>query len=337
MWFAIIVAFFTFNARAEAPAFLDLTITRTAGVNLRLPESRTVNGSVREVLILKASAPKGTVLRAELRGYRQYQWVPSGQHFVQSSFPWFSVEVISLPEGGDRELLGKKFFAPILELPTAKVVAALFDEPLPEGTEKLAHVLPWDAYNPQGTWGFYVHQALDRDVNAFLVQNPPRDVTDFCPRFDSLPMMERVHFWASLVAEIAARESAFVPLTATDEGRYDAGNKGIISTGLTQLSLLSTKASCYQKRGCAEVASQQDLFDPKKNLQCSVAVMSCLTESGDCLSCQRDGGWRGIARYWSTLREPYEVNCPTCPGGKITIGKKREIQAALRRSAAFCF
>src|SRR5690606_12093165 len=113
---------------------------------------------------------------------------------------------------------------------------------------------------------------------------------------------------------------------------YDDANKGIISSGLTQISIASTRAACYQSRGCTLVRNQEDLFNPDRGLRCSVGIMSCLVESGGCLSCKKNGSWYGIARYWSTLRDPYEIKCPSCPGGKITIGKKPQILSLLRET-----
>jgi hypothetical protein len=233
--------------------------------------------------------------------------------------------------------LGKDFYVHVMDLDAALLVSTLYRDSLPKGVERVSYPFAWNAFNPQGTWAYALQKGLGLKSNRFLLESPPRDMEDFCPRFASLGKSEREIFWIAFFNEVVRYESAFIPLTASDEGQYDSGNKGIISSGLTQVSLRSSRASCYQARGCGLVKNQNDLFDPAKNLQCAVGIMSCLSESAGCLSCKRGGKWKGIAAYWSTLRDPYQVNCPSCSTGKVTIGMKPQIREAMRAQAAFCY
>lgn len=323
---------------------MDFVVPTGKWAKLRVYEERLDEAVKRQVLVGRHLIPEGSVVELELSKPHLYRWLlnDSGK-IVQSSMPYFSAKVKSLPEeaqflpGEREEILAGAFLVHIRDLDTARIVAEIYKDSLPKGEVKLSHAFSWDSFNPQGTWAYSLQKALRRKENAFFLKNPPRDMGDFCPRFASLGGPEREIFWIALLNEIARHESAFVPLAASDEGVYDPSNKGVISSGLTQISLRSSKAACYQARGCGLVKSQADLFNPDKNLRCAVGIMSCLSEPVGCLSCKKSGKWKGIAAYWSTLRDPYEVTCSKCPTGKVTIGKKPEIRAALRASAAFCF
>jgi hypothetical protein len=333
---------FSVSAMAQVPATLDLPVPEGKIAKLRVYQEMRHRKAARQVLVGAHLIPPHSRVRISLREPLLYRWILTDLgHVVQSSMPYFPVRVLSLPDDyreEDREaILQGAFFVHIRDLDDARIISEIFRNPLPRGVEKVTHPLPWDAYNPNGTWAHAVEKGLRVPANSFLVKGPPRDIADFCPRFTSLGEKQKELFWILLAGQIARFESAFIPLTAADEGRFDEGNKGIISSGLTQISIASTRASCYQARGCTLIRNQEDLFDPDRNLRCAVAIMSCLSESGGCLSCKRGNSWFGIARYWSTMRDPYEVRCPTCPGGKVTIGKKPQIQAQLRGSASFCF
>jgi hypothetical protein len=321
---------------------MDLPVPAGKLAKLRVYEEMQDGGVKRQVLVGKHLIPEGSLVELQLDEPLLHRWLLDDRgKIVQSSMPYFSAKVKNLPDSflpGERdEILAGNFFVHIRDFDSALIVAAIYRDQLPDGVAKVSHALAWDAFNPQGTWGYAVQKALRKKENSFFVKNPPRDMEDFCPRFASLGEGEREVFWIALFNEIARHESAFIPLTASDEGAYDPANKGVISSGLTQVSLRSSKASCYQARGCNLVKKQNDLFDPDKNIRCAVGIMSCLSESAGCLSCKKSGKWKGIAAYWSTLRDPYEVTCTKCPSGKVTIGKKPEIKQALKTSAGFCF
>lgn len=255
----------------------------------------------------------------------------------------FWMKVVSLPKKisatEKQRLLGNAVYITLKDIRTPALVKQLYSEKIPAGGKKVPYRLPWDYYHSTGLWSYTVQDSLRTQENFHLVQNAPADVIDFCPTYSSLREDKKEIFWIALVSQIAALESSFNPLTAADEGRFNANSVGIFSSGLTQISIGSSKHACYQARGCNNVQDQSDLFDPSKELRCTVAVMSCLVEMGSCLSCQDpvDQRWRGMAAYWSTMRSPYTVDCPTCKGGKATIGKKAKVQEMVRKAAPFCF
>lgn len=298
----------------------------------------------KKVLVTDTIVPPGTIIHSDIDHPLLYQWVLNdrGQIF-QTSMPYYRSKVIKLPDDfpldpNEKErILRSEFPVNVMDLNPALIVSTLYPQNLPSGVDKIDVLLPWEAFNPKGTWAYAIQKAMANPSNEWLVNNPPRDVVDFCPRYSGLAEKEKTNFWALLISHISDWESRFVPLTASDEGIFDPSKRGVISSGLTQISLRSAQASCYQARGCNAIKNQTDLFDPAKNLQCAVGVMSCLSENASCLSCKQNGRWKGIAQYWSTLQTAREVPCSICPGGKAFIGKKLEIQTSLKTSAPFCF
>ena len=331
----LLVGFFVSLAHAEQ---FEVTVPKQAGLRL-FQKLKDDQGVERDVLVVQQQVPAGSKLSITVDNPLQFQWVPKMvngvQKIIQHSAPIFISKIIYLPPEADQKLLQGTFYVSIRDMDSVPIVSHIFNEPLPRGAEKVPYRFSWDAHNPKGTWAYAVREGLR--ANEALVSDSPRDVADFCPRYFSLAKKEKEIFWIALVNLIANFESSYIPLTASDEGRFNPGAKGVISSGLTQLSLGSTRNACYQARGCDLIRNQQDLFTPARELRCAIAVMSCLAESGGCVSCKEGNSWKGIAAYWSTLRTPYTLNCPTCEGGKVTVGKKALIQEMAKAAAPFCF
>jgi hypothetical protein len=331
---------------ARASRLLETTTptTRTSAARVyrEMPDE---TGTQRETLVVDTRLPGPTHVRIDLDQPLLFQWVLNDQgKVVQTSNPYYAAHILSIPDSAGlkpedkKRLLEGTFYFTISDLSPSRVVSSTFTADLPPGGHKPILPLAWDSYNPKGTWGYSIEEALGQPYNTFLLDSPPADMKDFCPKYSSLNRAHKVHFWQALVTKVSELESSYVPYCASDEGKYNPGAKGVISSGLVQISLLSIKASCYQSRGCSEIRSREDLYDPAKNLHCGLAVMSCLVTRGSCLSCKTaEGAWTGIAAYWSTLRDPYEVPCSTCPSGHARVGFKPEIQASLKSSAAYCF
>lgn len=239
-----------------------------------------------------------------------------------------------------KTLENEELYVSMGELDTTKIVMAAFSEKLPSGAARISG-LPWDRLNPSSTWSHYVVAAVNRKENRHLVDRPPSDIAQFCPKFAKLPENQKEKFWANLVSEIAELESAQVPFTAFDEGTFSKSLNGVVSAGLTQISYSSVRVNaCYRARGCNEINSTGDLINPKKHLACTVAVMSCLAEKGNCISCQNKltGSWKGVAQYWSTLKTPHTKACALAGCTKVAkIGKKQQIINGLKRNASYCF
>lgn len=183
----------------------------------------------------------------------------------------------------------------------------------------------WDRISTQGLWTSEAARILQTQGRE-LIANPPSDIDEFCPNYQNLGTQGRTAFWIHLLNSIARRESAFDPMVGNDESHFGSNNNGVVSRGLLQISSQSIGAP-YRNAGCS-IRSAQDLHDPVKNLECGVAIFSHWNRTDDCISCRTASGqWRGIARYWSTLRERYEVSCSICSSGTATIGYKEQIIA----------
>jgi hypothetical protein len=338
------LALLSSSAFAAHPFETDSTANRVTNVRAYrdLPDDA---GVVHHTLVVDTKITGQSRIRIDLDQPLLFQWVQNDLgKTVPTSIPYYEGKIIALPDSPDlsaaerARLLEGTYFFTVYDLTPANVVASTFDGELPTGGHKPILALPWDAYNPKGTWGNSIEEALSESYNSFLTASPPNDVKDFCPKFTSLDKAHKVHFWQTLVAEIAALESSNLPYCASDEGNYNPDSKGVISSGLVQSSLLSVKATCYQARGCTEIKGQDDLYDPAHNLHCGLGVMSCLAEKYSCISCKNPAGaWTGIAAYWSTLRDPYQVPCATCPSGHARVGFKPDIQLSLKTSASYCF
>ncbi len=331
-------------AAAERPLDTATPTTRLAAARFYrdMPDDQGVR---QHTLVVDTKLPGPTRVRIDLDQPLLYQYYLNDQgKVVQTSNPYYAAKILSIPDSANlkpedkKRLLDGTFYFNVSDLTPSLVVSQTFNADMPAGGHRPILPLGWDAYNPKGTWGNGIQEALGESYNAFLLDNPPSDMKDFCPKFSSLDRSHKIHFWQALITKISDLESSYLPYCASDEGKYNPEAKGVISSGLVQISIKSVMNACYQSRGCTEIRNQDDLFDPSKNLHCGLGVMSCLATKGSCLSCKdATGAWMGIAAYWSTLRDPHEVPCSTCPSGHVRVGFKPEIQASLKSSAGYCF
>lgn len=340
----LVAALAPFSSHAERLLATTTPTTRLANARA-YREMPDATGVPRNTLVVDTKLPGPTKVRIDLDQPMLFQWYLSDLGRVaQTSIPYYAGKILSIPDSAGlsaaekQRLLDGTFYFTVSDLNPSVVVSTTFNGELPAGGHKPILALPWDKYNPKGTWGNAIEEALAQPYNSFLLSTPPSDIVDFCPKYAAIDKAHKIHFWQALVAQVSDLESSFLPYCASDEGTYNPASKGVISSGLVQISLLSIKNSCYQSRGCTEIRSQDDLYDPSRNLHCGLGVMSCLMTKASCLSCKTaEGAWTGIAAYWSTLRDPYEVPCSVCPSGKVRVGFKPEIRASLRQSAPYCF
>ena len=139
-------------------------------------------------------------------------------------------------------------------------------------------------------WSQWVYDALPGEMIAV----DPKDIKDFCGNY---PSSEdgRKRFWVYLVSAMAERESGHDPKNSYKESFKDAKGRYVVSRGLLQISIES--ANAY---GCG-FKDEQELHDPKRNLECSVKILSrWVIRDGRIAG--KESGWRGGARYWSVLR-----------------------------------
>jgi hypothetical protein len=209
------------------------------------------------------------------------------------------------------------------------IIKAMYDTPLPSGENWINDSFLWDRENPSRGWSYYTANFILSNATE-LLQDPPSDIEDFCPAYNDISDQKKSIFWVHLMNAIAKKESLFDPGVMNDESGFGPNGNEVISRGLLQISLSSSRNRNYQRLGCP-VETTADLHDPTKNLQCGVAIFNHLTNDYNCISCKypqghsKAGKFAGISRYWSTLRTPYEVSCRSCSSGKVKLGFRNEI------------
>lgn len=222
-----------------------------------------------------------------------------------------------------RELNKKKIF--IYEWKIDKkdyVIKAFNEEPTNPEAIPPNTTFRWEKVNPKRAWTAYAADFIVQNKETFHNENIS-DVTDFCPGFKDASDENKTAFWIHLLNSLSKKESAFDPMVANDESNFGDGNLDVVSRGLLQTSVASSRA--YRSTGC-NVKDAMDLHNPKTSLTCGLAIFKRWLDRDNCISCKNnDGKHRGIARYWSPLRARYQVSCSICSGGVANIGFRKVI------------
>lgn len=163
------------------------------------------------------------------------------------------------------------------------------------------HGYPWQKITHPVTWTRETI-AMMKTNGRPLLATVPRDYEWFCPNYPNLNEEERAIFWTRLLSVMSELESSFNPLRTYHSKRVEWG---LFSTGLMMLSLPSSKQSRF---GCDMIKTQDDLFEWRKNLGCSIKIMASYVSEDQVIASHsrtdEDGGrWMGLARYW----EPYRI------------------------------
>jgi hypothetical protein len=321
-------------------AIVRTVVTSNDGASLRIKKEYRDRQTGAQTFYLKKkiTIPKGSIIEIDSEMTLIAPFVKSGFKVKRSAASFYGgVKIIRV---GKRSISNrkleqlKKLDLYIYEWSVNKsdITRALYDEPLPAGVERWSNKFMWDKANPNQSWAHHIDQAID-DYGQRLLDNPPTDVTLFCPNYLQLTDRNKKVFWIHLMNSIAKRESRFDPGVGNDESIFngsdaDSTQLNVISRGLLQISYSSARSRHYKKFGCMP-KSAADMHTPSVNLQCGVAIFSHLTRGGsNCISCKdqiNNQKWIGISRYWSTLREPYEVSCSICKNGTARVGFKQDI------------
>jgi len=153
----------------------------------------------------------------------------------------------------------------------------------------------WKNVNRDGSWTLAAENAVKATTLATLA---PKDITAFCPAYDSLNADKRAHFWAGLLSAMAKHESGFKPETKyVEPDIVDANNQNVVSRGLLQISMESANQKAY---GCG-IQRAHDLHKVDVNLNCAARIMRHWVEK-DGLIAAASKPAVGAARYWSVLR-----------------------------------
>lgn len=144
-------------------------------------------------------------------------------------------------------------------------------------------------------WTVYAFHALDAFGPGLLSQTPS-DIADYCSNYRNLDIVNKKNFWVYFISSVTQFESAFDPTNVYQESFNNGAGEAVLSVGLLQLSIEDARP--YK---CSEIQTSADLKDPLKNLACGIRIFNRWI-SGDGVIRSNAGGWKGAARYWSTIR-----------------------------------
>ncbi|MCM2354240.1 MAG: transglycosylase SLT domain-containing protein [Pseudobdellovibrio sp.] len=145
------------------------------------------------------------------------------------------------------------------------------------------------------SWSEHIYRELPELGPALLASNPV-DAKIFCPNYKNLEESERKQFWAFFISSMAKFESNFDPKEAYTEGFRDSAGRYVISRGLLQISIESSKG--YH---CG-FTSEKQLHDPTRNLSCGIIILNHWMKKDARIASRLGVNWKGGARYWSVLR-----------------------------------
>ena len=169
---------------------------------------------------------------------------------------------------------------------------------------------PWADVKTPILWTSYVAQSLTTHGRE-LLHSRPQDAELFCPNYGRLSDDQRMAFWVRLISAVMEQESTYRPTRVYHSVRVQFG---LFSTGLMMLSLPSAQQSRF---GCSMIKGQDDLFDWRKNIDCSLRVMSYYFREDNVIASHSGSRWMGIARYW----EPFRDGKLRTEGGRETLLK----------------
>jgi hypothetical protein len=172
--------------------------------------------------------------------------------------------------------------------------------------------LSWESssHPERAAWSTAAIQAV---TTYFTQLDKAKDVTSFCPNYNSLSKDQRINLWADIFASDAYYECGWDPTEySVDVGT--SNDKDTWSVGLLQLSVVD-----QQSYGFNFGFNFADLQDPAKNLQLGAAIMAKqITKYGVILI---PVGGSGL--YWATLH----------PGGKYDASASIE---KMTKKLSFC-
>lgn len=143
--------------------------------------------------------------------------------------------------------------------------------------------LAWETEkNPERKlWSQYLEKIILEDWNSLLPGSD--DITDFCPRYNSLDNNERANVWAQLFVAMAKFESAYNPLSRMHEttmGTDAITGKPVYSEGLLQLSYQDIQWDPWCKfdwskdKNLSPTDPKKTILSPYLNLDCGVGIMA---------------------------------------------------------------
>lgn len=172
----------------------------------------------------------------------------------------------------------------VVSLPTPVVV----DEPIQTTIE---YKTTW----PNKAWTDHLVKELKA---SGLLKQRPNDMHEFCPGASCLEDQDEwAAFWVGLISALTKQESNNNPDTSYKESFKDGSGSYVVSRGLSQISIESSRGYA-----CG-FTSAQEIHDPLKNLSCTVKIFNKWVTRDVRIKGKVGSSWQGGARYWSVLRD----------------------------------
>lgn len=172
----------------------------------------------------------------------------------------------------------------------------------PSGYQRVA--LSWEttAKPEREKWSAYLQNIILNKWNTLL--QGADDMDTFCPRFDTLSNDQRANVWAALFAAVSKFESNYDPAMRFHEstmGTDSVTKQPVYSEGLLQLSYQDVRGYPFcdfnweVDRKLKVTDLRKTIFDPYKNLDCGVGIMTRQLARSGLITVKTNA-------YWSTLR-----------------------------------
>ncbi|WP_374079247.1 hypothetical protein [Bdellovibrio bacteriovorus] len=154
--------------------------------------------------------------------------------------------------------------------------------PEPEPSYKMVP-LAWEStkYPERTLWSQHLQKIILNEWSSLLPG--ANDITNFCPRYNSLDNNERANVWAQLFVAIAKYESAYSPTSRMHEttmGTDPVTRQPVYSEGLLQLSYQDIQWAPWCKfdwskdKNLSGSDPRKTILDPYLNLDCGVGIMA---------------------------------------------------------------
>lgn len=158
-------------------------------------------------------------------------------------------------------------------------------QPSPPPTTPSYKMVPlsWESaqYPERTKWSQHLQKIILDDWNTLLPGSD--DITNFCPRYNSLDNNERANVWAQLFAAVSKYESAYNPASRMQEttmGTDPITRKPVFSEGLLQLSYQDSQWAPWCKfdwskdKSLSPTDPKKTILNPYLNLDCGVGIMA---------------------------------------------------------------
>lgn len=143
--------------------------------------------------------------------------------------------------------------------------------------------LAWEStkYPERKAWSQHLQKIILEDWSSLLPGTD--DITNFCPRYNTLDNNERANVWAQIFVAIAKYESAYSPVSRMQEttmGTDPVTRQPVYSEGLLQLSYQDIQWAPWCKfnwnvdKMLSATDPKKTILDPFLNLDCGVGIMA---------------------------------------------------------------